>query len=142
MIRVLSLLGLLCSAPVYAACPEGAQLFTETRLFMGRGNNGTSMVSEAEWRQFVKSDIIPRFPAGFTVLDAAGYWKSCNRFDANGECEKSKVLLVQYEKTAETETKITEIMDAYIIQFKQQAVMRSDTKSCTWFYTGKEPVGQ
>lgn len=137
MIRRLSLLGLLCSAPAYADCPEGAALLTETRLFMGRGNNGTGMVSDAEWRQFVKSDIIPRFPDGFTVLDGAGYWKSCNRFETKGECEKTKVLLVQYEKSAATETKITGIMDAYIIQFDQQAVMRSDIKSCTWFYTGQ-----
>lgn len=116
-------------------CPEGTLAWTETRLFFGRDIGDTGEVTPAQWRDFTVAEIIPRFGDGFTVLDGAGYWKgaSCKAVLVNGGCEKAKILLVQYPPTEAVDAKLKAIAKAYIEQFKQEAVMRSDNPVCTQF---------
>jgi hypothetical protein len=127
----------LASLPASDNCPAGALAFTETRLFMGQDIGGAATVSEADWHAFLKAEVIPRFPDGFTVLDGAGYWKGCKKLDTQGVCERSKLLLIQYAPSEPVNEKMLNVMDAYIAKFQQQAVMRSDRQVCTWFYGGK-----
>lgn len=128
-------------ARVDTSCPPGAVAWTETRLFFGRDMGASGEVSAEQWRRFVVKEITPRFSDGFTVLDAAGYWRGpgCEPADVSlsGGCEKTKVLLVQYEPGTGADAKLTAIADAYIDAFNQQAVMRSDSPVCTRFVTGE-----
>jgi Protein of unknown function (DUF3574) len=125
-----------------ASCPEGSMALRETRLFMGRDIKGRREVSEDDWRAFVKAEVIPRFPDGFTVFDGAGFWRGCEGMAAQsnsqgGVCEKSKLLLIQYAPSEKASSAVSAIAQAYIKSFQQEAVMRSDTQVCTQFISGK-----
>jgi len=122
-------------------CIKDTLAWTETRLFMGRDihpSAGGGEVSDAQWQAFADAEVIPRFSDGFTVVDAAGYWKGegCKAANLPGGCERTKVLLIQHPESDEADKKLEAISNAYRTQFKQQAVMRSDHKVCTQFYSG------
>jgi len=123
------------------SCTTGSMAWVETRLFMGRDiltPSGGGEVTDAEWQAFTNSDIIPRFPKGFTVLDGAGYWlgEGCTVADLPGGCERTKVLLIQHAAGAEAEAAIVATAESYRTRFNQQSVMRSDAPVCTRFYAG------
>lgn len=140
----------LLAVPVSASstCPPDTLAWTETRLFFGRDIGDVGEVSQEQWRDFTVAEIIPRFGDGFTVLDGAGYWKgaSCKAVLVDGGCEKSKILLVQYPPSSDLGTgadaKLNAIAAAYIKQFNQEAVMRSDTPVCTQFITRDQKADQ
>lgn len=135
-------LGVATPILAHPACSSSTLAWTESRLFFGRDLGAVGEVSQEQWRDFTVQEIIPRFGDGFTVLDGAGYWKgaSCKAVLVDGGCEKSKILLVQYphdgDLGAEADAKLKAIANAYITQFNQEAVMRSDTPVCTQFYSG------
>jgi len=126
------------TAQAHPTCPSSTLAWTETRLFFGRDIGDVDEVTAEQWRDFTVAEVIPRFGDGFTVLDGAGYWKgaSCKAVLVDGGCEKSKILLVQYPPSPEADAKLKAIADAYIKQFAQEAVMRSDSPVCTQFYSG------
>jgi transcription termination factor NusB len=92
----------------------------EVDLFFGRNIPGGGEVSEAEFEQFVDSNITPRFPDGLTVFDADGQFK-----DSRGTIieEQSKVVSLILEDTPESESEIDEIIQSYIKQFNQESVL-------------------
>ena len=51
-------------------CSEGAV----SRLYLGQ-TTPAGVVTEAQWRTFVAESVTPRFPAGFTELQAQGRWR-------------------------------------------------------------------
>jgi len=120
------------------SCPHDTLEWSESRLFFGRDIGDEGEVTPQQWRDFAAAEIIPRFGDGFTVLGGTGYWKgaSCKAVLVDGGCEKSKILLVQYPPSPEADAKLKAIANAYIEQFEQEAVMRSDTPVCTQFYSG------
>ncbi|MFC3050795.1 DUF3574 domain-containing protein [Kordiimonas pumila] len=121
-----------------ASCPVGTAAWQETQMFFGRGLKGGGEVSDSEWGVFVRDEITPRFPDGFTVVDAAGFWRGCPSLPS-GVCERSKLLLVQYPaEMADADTKLKAIATTYAGRFHQQAVMRSDSSVCTQFYSADE----
>lgn len=123
----------------HPVCPSSTLAWTESRLFFGRDIGDVGEVSPEQWRRFTIDEIIPRFGDGFTVLDASGYWRGegCKPGDVelSGGCEKTKLLLVQYPSSPEADAKLKAIAAAYIKQFSQEAVMRSDSAVCTQFIT-------
>lgn len=134
---VMSLIFLNFTHSANASCLSPKLAWTETRLFFGRDIGDTGEVTPAQWRDFTVAEIIPRFGDGFTVLDGAGYWKgaSCKAVLVDGGCEKAKILLVQYPPSEAADAKLKAIAKAYIKQFRQEAVMRSDNAVCTRFIT-------
>ncbi len=54
--------------------------------------------AEGTWRTFLDEEVSPRFPEGFSVLDAYGQWR-----EETGSTilrERSKVLVIVYADTA------------------------------------------
>ncbi|MEM8868480.1 MAG: DUF3574 domain-containing protein [Verrucomicrobiota bacterium] len=122
-----------------ATVPEGpaedvrleaeAAEWMETSLYFGLrrvgGNAPFAGITEARWTQFLDEEVSPRFPAGFSVLDAYGQWvhmhnnkKTPNRLD-------SKVIVLLHPATPEDDAKIEAIRAAFKEQFKQESVLRS-----------------
>lgn len=137
VLALIPLIGFTVNA--YPACLPSTLAWTETRLFFGRDIGYTGEVTAEQWRDFAVAEIIPRFGDGFTVLDASGYWRGegCKPKDAElaGGCEKTKLLMVQYPPSEEADAKLNAIAKAYVEQFEQEAVMRSDSAVCTQFIT-------
>jgi len=125
------------AAGVLAGCASGAPQFcgpglmsrVQAQLFFGRDIMGRGMVSEEEWRGFLDTEVVPRFPEGFSVADFSGQYR-----DASGAIirEPSKQLFVVTHGAAD-DTKLAAIRDAYKRRFQQESVLLIQSPVCAGF---------
>lgn len=99
--------------------------FVRTELFFGSLKPNKTHVTNAEFRDFLKEVITPRFPEGLTLLTGQGQFR-----DASGEIirERSRVLILLYPVAVRQESskKIEEIREEYKWRFEQESVLRTD----------------
>jgi hypothetical protein len=100
-------------------------------LFFGRAIEGRAPVTDAEWAAFTRTEIIPRFPDGFSVFDAQGQWLN-PQTDRIGS-EASKMVRIDTQQDSGTAAKIAAIAEAYRRQFDQLAVGISTVPVCAAF---------
>jgi hypothetical protein len=81
---------------------------------------GRSHVSEANWVRFLAAEVTPRFPDGFTVIDANGQWR--NPEGQKITRERSKLLMIAMPPGADNDERLQKIIEAYKTRFKQQSV--------------------
>jgi hypothetical protein len=92
---------------------------------------GRTHVSEASWARFLATEVTPRFPDGFTVIDARGQWR-----EPGGEKisrERSKVLTIAMAPAADNDDRLQKIIGAYKARFKQQSVGLIIRPACVSF---------
>lgn len=118
------------AAPESCAGLRGAPMIS-VMLYFGRGTPGQAGISDAAWQQFLRDEVTPRFPDGFTVLDAHGQWRD-QRTGVIGR-ENSEVLNIVAPPGAATLAKLDAIGATYKRQFHQQSVGVSLTPSCAAF---------
>ncbi|UFN56645.1 DUF3574 domain-containing protein [Microbulbifer celer] len=87
-------------------------------------------MSNAEWEDFLREVITPRFPEGLTVLTGRGQWQTTTGHIVR---ERSYVLTVVYPERAEKETAVAEVIQAYKNQFNQESVLRIRSQACVSF---------
>ncbi len=104
-----------------------------TDLFFGMDIPGGGQVSNDQWEKFTDSIVSPRFPAGYTEWDAAGKWLDTETKQTISE--HTKVLTFIGKKSGQRENLLDTITQSYIYQFKQQAVLRLNSKSKARFIT-------
>lgn len=121
---------LACGDDGEAPCPDGSDRYAEYQLFFGRSTADGSEVSDEQWAAFLADTVTPRFPAGLTVLDAAGQWR-----DDSGaiQRERSKVLWILAAPGEETLRLIDEISAEYERRFNQDSVLRIHRTACASF---------
>lgn len=104
--------------PAVLAAPGEPTVRSE--LLCGRNRPDGSVVTDQEWQAFVAEQVTPRFPDGFTVLDAVGQYR-----DRAGRIvtEPSKLILLLHPGEARHHAAIQEIRDAYRRQFQQESVL-------------------
>ena len=132
-VTVILAAGRLPDTPAHAAvevCPAGTGQFTEYRLYFGRNRANAETVSDEAWDAFLASEITPRFPAGLTVLDAAGQWR-----DSTGAIvrEKSKLVVILTGVDDAGLPRTDQIVQAYKNMFAQEAVLRTVATVCASF---------
>jgi hypothetical protein len=81
---------------------------------------GRSHVTEASWTRFVATEVTPRFPDGFTVIDARGQWRAPGGQKISRE--RSKLLMIAMPPGADNDERLQNIIEAYKTRFKQQSV--------------------
>ena len=92
---------------------------------------GRTHVSEASFARFLAAEVTPRFPDGFTVIDAKGQWR-----DPGGpkiSRERSKVLMIAMPPGADNDDRLQKIIEAYKTRFKQQSVGLIVRPACVSF---------
>lgn len=111
-----------------AFAPENlfvAESFRRTELYFGTAKPDGSVVTDAEWSDFLAREVTTRFPEGFTVLDGFGQFQ-----DSAGKIvrEKSFCLILLYPKKERraNDPKIEAIRAAYKKAFGQESVLRVD----------------
>jgi SAM-dependent methyltransferase len=64
-------------APIAAGvrCEAGDTAMVRDVVYFGRNRPDGGTVSDAEWEAYLDSVVTPRFPAGFTVVEAEGHWQ-------------------------------------------------------------------
>jgi hypothetical protein len=99
-------------------------------LFFGRSIAGGGSVSDADFARFVDDEVAPRFPAGFTLWDAKGAWRTP---DGKPVRERSKVLFIVLGGTPGEAAKLNAIRSAYETRFHQESVLLVEQKACVGF---------
>jgi len=112
-----------------SACLAGNPAF-ETQLYFGL-SKAHGVVSKSEWEAFVSREIAPRFPEGFSIIDARGFWLSEEA--KRTISENSKVLVRIHDGGAKANEAITAIIASYKHAFAQEAVLRVDREICAAF---------
>ena len=98
----------------------------------------TGVVTPAEWAEFLKSAVTPRFPQGLTVWQASGQWRGS---DGVVVSEASRVLNLVHPSDAANEKAVLEIIAVYKSQFQQEAVLRVKAHACTSFSRSPPSTG-
>ncbi len=105
------------------------EMRVRTELFFGLGLPDGSEVSEDQWEVFVREEITPRFPDGFTILSARGQWR-----DQHGiHREPARIVIILHEPTAQANDLIEQIRESYKRRFEQTSVLRADSKQFVSF---------
>jgi hypothetical protein len=130
LVVVFALSGCATLPPPAEACAAG-EAMVETQLFFGLSKPKGGAVSAREWQGFVASEITPRFPEGFSVIDGAGYWR--DGATQRTISEKSKVVVRLHPPSQEADAAIGVIVEAYKTKFEQEAVLRVDRPVCARF---------
>lgn len=119
-------------AAVESRSSAGAVVYTRdryyrTELYFGFSKPDGSEVSADEWSRFLADEVTPRFPAGFTVIEALGQYQGDSGKIVK---EKSRVLILLYQKKdrKQNDPKIEAIRAAYKKVFQQESVMRLDLR--------------
>ncbi|MBW4553326.1 MAG: DUF3574 domain-containing protein [Aphanocapsa sp. GSE-SYN-MK-11-07L] len=118
--------------PQASLCPSPlrGQQFAKTELYFGSLTPTGTEVTAAEFAHFLEREVSPRFPDGLTLLNGFGEFKG-----ANGKTiqETSRLVIVFYPLTTDSNQKIEQIRQAYKAGFKQESVLRVDGKLCVSF---------
>jgi len=128
----LFLVGLLFIVPVlpptvaHAQLPETSDINNQKTLFkdelyFGLTKPGGEIISESEWQEFVNVVITPHFREGLTVLNGDGQFLNSSGILV---IEKSKIVILIYEKRPEKERAIQKIITTYKHTFQQESVLR------------------
>lgn len=107
-----------------AAHPAHASGWVETRLYFGLGpaDDTSRGVTEPAWRQFLDTEVTPRFPDGLSVLDVYGQWQG--KGQGTPERLRSKMLVIDYPDSPSNRDKIEAIRAAWKQRTGDQSVMR------------------
>lgn len=97
-----------------------------TDLFFGTDIPGGGHVTEEQWRNFSDSVIAIRFPEGYTEWDAQGRW--LDKDSRQTIMENTKVVTLIGKKGKLRNAALDTIIQAYIQRYKQQAVLRLDSR--------------
>lgn len=94
--------------------------YVRIELFFGLSRDDGSMVTEAEWKQFLDTFITPQFKDGLTIYDASGQWLESDRLIN----EKTKIVLLIYRRDPDILNALKKITDAYKRHFNQHSVLQ------------------
>jgi Protein of unknown function (DUF3574) len=100
--------------------PPNTQALVRSELYFGRQKPDGSVVTDGEWRAFVTNEIAPRFPDGFTVLDALGQYRMK---DGQIQTEPTKILLLVHPPETAPRAAIQALRDVYRRLFQQESVL-------------------
>ncbi len=116
-------------APGAPACGPGERPAAADSLYLGAERpDGSGAVTPAEWQRFLDEQVVPRFPQGFTVIDAHGHWRSPQT--GRPVAEASRVLQLVHPGDAASDRAARDIAAAYASTFRQEAVLRVRTAAC------------
>ncbi|HVC46057.1 MAG TPA: DUF3574 domain-containing protein [Terracidiphilus sp.] len=107
-----------------AAHPGTTTGWVDTKLYFGLGpaDHPDKGISEADWRAFLDKEVTPRFRAGLSVVNVYGQWQG--KHEKSPERLRTKMLIIEYQNTAENRARIDAIRAAWKQKTGDQSVMR------------------
>jgi hypothetical protein len=115
---------------VPSTCAAGAAAMTRVELFFGTARRDRAPVSERQWRRFVATEVVPRFPDGFTEFEARGHWRTDG---GSPMSEHSHVLVIWLKPDPAVEERIEALRRVYRTRFAQESVLRAESRGCASF---------
>ena len=120
-------------APVADAgprCAAGDTAMVRDVIYFGRNRPDGGTVSDAEWDAYLDSVVTPRFPAGFTVVEAEGHWRGESGVV---ERERTEVLTLLHPGDQASREAVDALTGEYVRRFHQEAVLRERLAACAHF---------
>ena len=113
-----------------ASCAAGDSTFVRDIVYFGRNRPEGGTVSDTDWQRFLNEVVTPRFPAGFSVVEAAGQWRGRS---GAVEHERTEMLTVLHSDSETDRRAVAELAAEYKRRFHQEAVLRERTPACARF---------
>lgn len=107
-------------------CGSSSTAQLRTTLYFGLARP-KGAVTELEWQMFLRDEVTRRFPAGLTVWEAEGQWRTPA---GSIDHEQSKVLLLVHPDTAEARQSVQTVIETYRKMFEQQSVLWESARVC------------
>jgi Protein of unknown function (DUF3574) len=107
-------------------CGAKSAAQVRTTLYFGLARP-KGAVSELEWQIFLRDEVTKRFPAGLTVWEAEGQWRSAA---GSIDHEQSKVLLLVHPDTTAARDSVQDLIGAYRSGFQQESVLWESARVC------------
>jgi hypothetical protein len=117
-------------APYLCVLPSEQRMLV-AELFFGRNIKDRKPLTDLEWSTFAADTITPNFPAGFTVFDGYGQWRSPQT--GHIAHDPTKILLVAAKRSPDLADRLRVVIDAYKARFHQQSVGIITRDSCAAF---------
>jgi hypothetical protein len=114
-------MSLIAACLLFSGCAVNRTAWREYKVYCGMSSRNGE-VSEAAWRRFCDRYVSAAFPDGYTVIDAAGYWRSGSQTTAK---ERAKIILIV--APAGAREKVRSVARQYRKQFHQEAVLISSS---------------
>jgi hypothetical protein len=132
-VAAFALPAVLLGTPVAAqTCPlAGQKPMLVVQLFFGQNIAGKKDITPAAWQAFLRQDMSPRFPDGFTVFDAYGQWRDPATMRIGRE--RSKVIEIATDDSPAVRTKLEDVAARYRALFHQQSVGILTMPGCARF---------
>lgn len=118
------------TSPAPTTCGTGQESMIRDALFFGQSIPGGGLIADSAWQDFLAQRVTPAFPAGFTILNAAGQWREESGAIAR---EPTRILVVVHTPSAGTDSTLRGIKADYMQRFRQEAVMWERTSACVSF---------
>jgi len=115
--------------PLTCHSPQHPKQIAE--LLFGRDIGRKLGVSEAVWARFVAREMIPRFPDGLTITEAAGQWR--DPADGTIVHEPAKGVEIVLPGNNDDEARLDAIVTAYKRAFRQHSVIVIVRGACVSF---------
>lgn len=119
------------AAPAQTCPLAGQKPMLVAQLFFGQNIAGKRDISPAAWQTFLKQDVSPRFPDGFTVFDAYGQWRDPATMHIGRE--RSKVIEIATDDSPDVRSKLEDVAARYRARFHQQSVGIVTMPGCARF---------
>jgi predicted small secreted protein len=105
--------------------------YQRSDLYFGRDIPDGGQVSEQQWKTFSDSVISHYFPEGYTEWNAEGRWKDTQT--KKTITEPTKVVTFFGKSGKQRDAALDSIAQQYLRRFRQQSVLRTDSKSSVRF---------
>jgi hypothetical protein len=125
-IGALSSAGLIAQGTLVVGCGPVATPQMRTTLYFGL-QRPKGAVSELEWQIFLRDEVTKQFPAGLTVWEAQGQWRTPS---GAIDQERSKVLLLVHPDNDEAKRAVQGLVEAYRRTFEQESVLWESARVC------------
>jgi hypothetical protein len=115
-----------CTAYHGATNSGDGSSWVREELYFGSDIPTGGMVTDSLWEDFLNTEVVPRFPEGFTTIPAIGRYRY-----ATGEImkEPTKIMIIFYSpESSQDSVKVGEIIQSYKTRFSQESVLRARTK--------------
>ena len=106
------------------AHPVATAGWVRTELYFGTGpaDDASAGINEAQWREFLDTEVSTRFPDGLSVSDIYGQWR--DKGAVKPERLRSKVLILLYPDKPEQRAAIDAIRAAWKKRSGDDSVLR------------------
>ena len=116
---VFALFSVATREPAEAQTQPGADTLKSEIYFSSRTVDGQA-VGEQAWEEFVSQVVLPRFPAGLTVIEARG------RSGGSASMDPVKVLVLVHPNSPDAQARLGEIKTEYKKRFGSARVFHTD----------------